>query len=133
MKVKKYVKRQDGINIKDRREDNYQESLLGVVVDDGKLKVVVDLRIYGTKSKNYACVWVHDNKHDIHCSGSGSAGGYGYHRPSAAASEAFAKAGIEFDSELSGRGDSVMEHAVYTIMKKLYPRNKIVEVLRAHP
>lgn len=133
MKVKNYERRQQAINIKHRKEDHYQESLLGVVVDDGKLKVVVDLRIYGTKAMNYACVWIQDSKHDVHCNGSGSAGGYGYHRPSAAASEAFYNAGVELDTPLAGRGDSIMEHAVEAVVRKLYPRNKIVEVLKAHP
>ncbi len=132
MKVKKFEPT-EAININHRKEKHYMESLLGVVVDDGQLKEVVDLRVYGTNAMNYVCVWINDSKHNIHATGSGSAGGYGYHRPSAAASEAFAKAGVEFTDELAGRGDTIMESAVEAVVRKLYPRNKIVEVLKTHP
>lgn len=79
----------------------------------------VELRLYGTGNTNSACLWINDNKSEIHTSGSGSAGGYGYHRPSAAAAEAIRNAGIELDADISGRGNSAIEDAVKAIAEMM--------------
>lgn len=81
------------------------------------LKAVVELRIYGTGNSSSAAIWLHGE--DIHTSGTGAAGGYGYHRPSAAASEAIRNAGIELDQNISGVGDSAIESAVKAIAEML--------------
>ena len=84
------------------------------------LKPVVEIRLYGTGNSNTAAIWVHAEP--IHTSGTGSAGGYGYHRPSAAAAEAIRNAGIELDGDISGRGDSAIEEAVKAIAEAVgYP------------
>lgn len=81
---------------------------------------VVDLRIYGTGARQYACIWVHDSSHSgISTSGTGWAGGYGYHRPSAAASEAITNAGFTLSESISGVGDSAIEQAVKAIADSL--------------
>ena len=81
---------------------------------------VVELRIYGTGSRNYACLWVHDSSNSgISTSGTGWAGGYGYHRPSAAAYEAITNAGFTLSEHISGVGDSAIESAVKAIAEHL--------------
>lgn len=80
---------------------------------------VVDLRLYGTGQKNYCAMWVHDSKSDTHTSGTGSAGGYGYHKPSAAASEAIRNAGYTLSEDISGRGDQAISEAVKAIAESL--------------
>ena len=64
---------------------------------NGELREVVDARCYmgrsAAASKVYASVWVHGD--GVHTSGTGSAGGYGYHKPSAAIASAISSAGIE--------------------------------------
>lgn len=131
MKVKKFNVR-NGLNIRHRKENHFQDAYIGVVVDQGQLKKVVDLRIYGTQAMNYVCIWIHDDKNDVHVNGSGSAGGYGYHRPSAALHEALNSMGVELTHAIAGRGESIMQEAVMAILRKLYPRNKIVEIIKAH-
>ena len=80
----------------------------------------VELRLYGTGNSNSAAIWVNDHTNsEINTSGTGSAGGYGYHRPSAAASEAIRNAGIELDQDISGCGDSAIEEAVKAIAEML--------------
>jgi hypothetical protein len=63
----------------------------------GELRDIVTARCYMGRSSSasvvYGSIWVHGD--DIYCAGSGSAGGYGYHKPSAALAEAIDKAGIE--------------------------------------
>lgn len=122
---------QDGINAKAHRKENkFQEAFLLMAIYKGELIQIAELRIYGTNAKNYACFWLHDKKSNTYCSGSGSAGGYGYHRPSAASNEAIESAGIKLSNSISGRGDSAQEQALYSIGKKLGYRK--VYVIKAH-
>lgn len=62
----------------------------------GDLRTVLTCRAYMGRSRTastvYASLWVHGPKHTA---GHGSAGGYGYHKESAAIQEAITRAGIE--------------------------------------
>lgn len=103
---------------------------------------IVDCRIYGTKAANYACLWVHHG--DTHRSGSGKAGGWGYHRPSAAVQAAITNAGYglygspykEQDTPAAARqrcyiggvGDIAVEAALMAIAKTLVGRRKLLTV-----
>lgn len=53
--------------------------------------------------------------------GSGGAGGYGYHKQSAAVSAAIASAGFELDQDISGRGDSAISEALCAVAVAVYP------------
>lgn len=79
------------------------------------LKPVVEIRLYGTGNTNTAAIWVNDLANGIHTSGTGQAGGYGYHRPSAAAAEAIRNAGFELSEAIDGRGGDAIERAVKAI------------------
>jgi len=63
---------------------------------NGKLQSIIEARIYmgrsSTASKVYCSLWVSGANY---CSGSGSAGGWGYHKESAALDSAIRSAGIE--------------------------------------
>lgn len=108
-----------GININHRKENNFYGAYSIIVNDNGELNEILSCRVYGTNAMNYSCVWLHDRKNNIYASGSGKAGGYGYHRESAAVAEALNKAGIELDNDISGRGDSAIESALTAIAKHL--------------
>lgn len=82
---------------------------------DGRLDPEISLRLYGTGNKNFACLWISGQDRR----GSGSAGGYGYHRPSAAASEAIRNAGISLALDIDGRGEEAMREALLAIAKAL--------------
>lgn len=105
------------------------QEFCAIVKQGNEFKTPVILRTYGTQAKNYACLWV--NNSPYHGSGSGSADGYGYHRPSAAAAEAIRTTGIVLNEDISGRGDGAIELAVLAIAKALHPRAKIY-VHKAH-
>lgn len=77
-----------------------------VITDKKTEKVVVDCRIYVGRSRNastvYASIWINlsDKKKPEYwahasTSGTGSAGGWGYHKGSAAVSDALTSGGIE--------------------------------------
>lgn len=115
----------NGINAKaHRKESNFMEefSLIVNTKDyNGKPSIssVAVVRIYGTKAMNYCCIWVNDRKTGTYCSGSGSAGGYGYHRPSAAAAYAFKSMGVELSENIDGRGDSAIVEAIEALGRRL--------------
>lgn len=90
-------------------------SLAGKPWGDGRLDPEISLRLYGTGSKNFACLWISGHNRR----GSGSAGGYGYHRPSAAAQEAINNAGISLALPIDGRGEESMREALLAIARAL--------------
>lgn len=96
---------------------------------NGEIHEPITLRIYGTGRKNYACLWI--NSSPIHTSGSGSAGGGGYHRQSAAADEAIRNAGFTLDVAIDGMGDGEIREALLAIAKCL--KIKRPAIVSAHP
>ena len=103
--------------------------------DAGKLFVPVVARFYMGRSRNassvYCSIWV--NGEGIHTAGHGTAGGYGYHKTSAALSSALSSAGIElwgspYDGEndhtengqrayIGGCGDQAMRSALLAVAR----------------
>jgi hypothetical protein len=91
---------------------------------NGKLHEIVTARCWMGRAKTasviYATVWVHGN--EVHLSGTGSAGGGGYHKVSAAIGMAITSAGIVLaDAEkrvyIDGVGNSAVEAALVAIAR----------------
>jgi hypothetical protein len=104
----------DGKIRQNRKEHHFTNSYKVVSVIDGKLIEIVDLRIYCTTSRVYACVWVHDKQSGTYRSGGGHAGGYGYDKESAAVWEALNDMGIDFRG-LNGVGSGAIEEGLLTL------------------
>lgn len=122
-----------------RKEKHFYKQITAVIInEDGRAYDGVTLRIYGTDAKTYACIWTASNcswknARDLWRNGSGSAGGYGYHRASAAAEEAITNAGIELDEHIGGRGDVAMSEAVEAIAEALWEGEKVkIYITQAH-
>lgn len=99
--------------IREREERNIRHGYKAICIsEDGKLQELVDLRIGQTDATAYACVWLHVAGYGTYAYGSGKAGGYGYHKSSAAAEAAFRSAGMIFNQSFSGCGDSMTHEAV---------------------
>lgn len=91
-------------------------------VIDSKLNHVIKISFYMGRSPNASTVYCTFQlwQQDFYFSTSGNAGGYGYHKQSAALSQALDKAGINLEPRhLSGYGDSAITDAIGAIMKKL--------------
>ena len=90
------------------------------VVTDG-LKEVITVRCYMGRSAGasavYAAIWV--NTRGYYSSGKGKAGGYGYHKASAAVADAISSAGITLDTNISGVGDGAIKESLETIASAL--------------
>ena len=97
------------------------------VVTDG-LKEVITVRCYMGRSANastvYASIWV--NAPDIHTSGKGKAGGYGYHKESAAIAAAIESAGIGLSKDISGVGNGAIYVALKAIARALGFSNVLI-------
>ena len=92
--------------------------------------IAAELRLYGTGNTNSACLWVWGVDGPT-IRGSGKAGGYGYHRPSAAADEAIRKAGITLALPIEGVGDEAIRGAMEAIARDVCRLEKFV-IVRTH-
>ena len=95
-----------------RKESNYigQYTLL----DKKTCAVWAELRLYATPSRHYACFWLFGRENGC-ISGGAYAGGYGYHRASAAANAAMQRAGITLSDNMSGVGDAAIRDALRAV------------------
>lgn len=113
-----------------------------VMIQGKELESLVEIRIGSTASAAYACAWLyspkvkdkegHTVKPSFWNSGSGRAGGYGYHRQSAAAESALSRAGVELSEAIGGRGDQAIRDAVEAVGKALAPKGARVFVVEMY-
>ena len=100
------------VNVNHRKESKFQEEYSIIAKKDEGLRCMMVVRIYGTQAMNYCCLWLWGG--NLSASGSGKAGGYGYHRPSAAVQGALVSAGFSIATKegksigIDGRGDSAI-------------------------
>lgn len=77
------------------------------------------MRCWMGRSRNasvvYCTVWVWADR--LYTSGHGTAGGYGYHKESAALGEAIRSAGIKLSESISGVGDTAIGVAMLAIVR----------------
>lgn len=100
-------------------EKELVNSLALVAATRTGLEEVISARFYMGRSNSasvvYASIWVRGKNRWI--SGTGSAGGYGYHKESAALDSAIRSAGIKLSSPINGAGDGAMREALNAIAK----------------
>ena len=88
----------NGCNYGNKKEKTSQ----WLVIDKKTERTIIDCRVYMGRSNNsslvHCSVWIHGNNYYI--AGKGVAGGYGYHKESAAIASALSSSGIKlFGSE----------------------------------
>jgi hypothetical protein len=148
MKAKITKRVSNAINMAGKREVVGAYSV--VACRKGQPVEAVVARAYMGRSRNastvYASIWCHPADNSEWTSGSGSAGGYGYHKESAAFQEAIDSAGIELYGDvyaglnrepedmkkrayIHGVGDSAMREAFFAIARALGYRGKL-ELIR---
>lgn len=128
----------------DKKELVYSRS--AAVSKNGEVHTPVSVKCYMGRSSSasvvYCNIWIHAETKAgyISLSGAGSAGGYGYHKISAAVDEALQSAGVQLygspyaraekpdmkkPSSISGVGDSAIEAALVAICRALGYRGKV--------
>lgn len=106
------------IEPRDKFNANYRKDSLHrgfKVIEAVTGKTVVDARLYYPGSVAYAAVWI--NSETLHASGTGKAGGYGYHKESAALGDALENAGVTLSEHIGGRGHAVMGEALVAVAR----------------
>lgn len=118
-----------------------------VVLDPATGRAIVTARLYWPGEVTcYASVWIYGNRGAVRSygRGQGKAGGYGYHKPSAALADAISDAGITLHGDVYGRektnarayisgvGDSAMESACEAIARAVTGKRRFI-VHTAHP
>lgn len=94
---------------------SYTRNAVGILAD-GTLKELFSVIFCDTKTTSYATIFI---RHGEFRRGAGKAGGYGYHKPSAALAEALNNAGINLSDDISGRGDGLIDRALEAIAKTM--------------
>lgn len=99
--------------------------------DDSGMRELIDCRCWmGRSSRSsvvHASIWVHGRGGHSYA-GAGRAGGYGYHKPSAAIGDAIRSAGIKLTKDIHGVGETAIRDALKAIAVALgYPSCLIVE------
>ncbi|MDR0908712.1 MAG: hypothetical protein LBM77_03000 [Spirochaetaceae bacterium] len=99
-------------------------------IDTETNTTVLDCRVY-TSRKPYSCrviaaVWLHDKKSQRYGSGVGSAGGYGYHKPSMAIENALHEIGVKPSHRIGGVGYPACKEIFAEIMQELGYTNFVV-------
>ena len=97
-------------------------AMSAVAVINGKMCEVVVARWYIARKSDgaspvYASIWTYGAGFDI--SGHGRATGYGYHKASAALSEALDSAGIVLSERIDGLGDGASQRALEAIARAI--------------
>lgn len=109
-----------------RKEEHFykQFSVINTTKSERFAHSAIILRLYATPSRIYACLWINENAH--HLSGGGYAGGYGYHKASAAAQDAIIAAGITLATSIAGVGDDAIREALLAIANHINPEGKFI-------
>lgn len=102
-----------------RRERSFYKAISLIDLDKGQ--EVASVRFYGPSSTVYCVAWlfVDGYRNLTSARGYGKASGGGYHKESAAMSEALQAAGVRFAEPIEGRGDGAMRDALQTLATHL--------------
>ena len=110
----------NGKNLSGQKE--MVSAMSAVAIVNGEMREVVIARWYKARKSDgaspvYASIWTNGAGFDI--SGYGRATGYGYHKASAALSEAIDSAGIVLSERIDGLGDGASQRALEAIARAI--------------
>lgn len=104
---------------------------LAAAAPDSSGEVVLPVRAWLYQSPRGSVVYCSvriKTRDGRYTSGAGNAGGYGYHKASAALGDALTSAGVRLDSAINGRGDSAMRDALRAVAEAAgYPGATVIE------
>lgn len=94
-----------------------------IAFNNGEFEEIIDCRLLMGRSQSsatiYCNLWIHARKPELWLHTSGSAGGYGYHKQSAALADALRSASIDLSRSINGVGETAMRAALIAIANKL--------------
>ena len=111
----------------------------GYRVIDKKFNTLVDCRVYWPGSVVYCCIWVselHESEGrtyvNRHFTGSGKAGGHGFHKESAAVGNAIHNAGYDLDESIHGAGDYAIMDSLEAVGRCAAGDSRKLHVIRCY-
>lgn len=126
-------------NYRKRQAKHFYNGYKVVTIVNGEMVDLVDARLGATDSCHYASVWLnvryYDNNYYNTCGsarGSGKAGGYGYHRASAALDSALRHAGMRFSVGCSCLGESAMHDCLLAAGEYLKPEGAKIYLVECY-
>lgn len=139
-KVKSFVPSSDmPMSYRERQEKHFYNGYKVVTIVNDEMETLVDARLGGTNNCNYASIWLNTKYSDYDyyneygdARASAKAGGYGYHRASAALESAFTRAGMCFTVGCSGMGESMMKDCLLAAGEYLKPANAKVYLVECY-
>jgi len=97
------------------------------ILDRDTGREIVTCRIYWPGSVAYCALWIHSD--EMHASGTGKAGGYGYCKESAAIHDAIYNAGFTLSEDVGGRGTQAAYEALEAVAACVTGKRKFYRVL----
>ena len=139
-KVKSFVPSQDmPTSYREREEKHFYMGYKVICISESEMVELVDARIGATDSCHYATIWLDCfySDEDYACKngrarGAGKAGGYGYHKASAALEAAFAHAGMRFNIGCACMGESMMQDCLLAAGEYLKPAGAKIYLVKCH-
>lgn len=127
------------LSYRERQEKHFYNGYKVVTIVNDKMITLVDARLGATDNCHYASVWLNIRYYDNDyynnygsARGAGKAGGYGYHRASAALDSAFRRAGMRFSIGCSGMGESAMRECLLAAGEYLKPEGAKVYLVECY-
>lgn len=106
------------------RKDHLSREI--AVLDPATGRAIVTARTYYPGTVAYACIWIASTARTPYACGTGKAGGYGYHKESAAFAEAISDAGIQLSESISGVGNGAMRDACEAIARAVTGKRRLI-------
>lgn len=117
-----------GKNLSTEKETINTIKVVGVL--DNRIRTLVEARFYMGRSRSsstvYASFWVMGGDY---LAGHDKAGGWGYHKQSAALGGAIRNAGITLDARIDGVGEGAMEDALLAIAAEVFPDATLLTIV----
>lgn len=139
-KVVSFVPAQDmPASYRERQAKHFYSGYKVVTIVNDEIVELVDARLGATDNCHYASVWLnvryYDNDYYNTCGsarGAGKAGGWGYHRASAALESAFSRAGMRFEDGCSCKGEGAMRDCLMCAGEYLKPAGAKIYIIECY-
>nr|DAT93740.1 MAG TPA: hypothetical protein [Caudoviricetes sp.] len=139
-KVISFVPAQDmPVSYRERQEKHFYAGYKIVTIVNDKMETLIDARLGATDNCHYASIWLNTKytNYDYHnqygdARSAGKAGGWGYHRASAALDSAFRRAGMRFSVGCNGMGESAMRNCLLAAGEYLKPADAKIYLIECY-
>lgn len=124
---------------RERQEKHFYFGYKIVTIVDDEMETLIDARLGVTDNCHYASIWLNTKYTDYDyyneygdARASAKAGGWGYHKASAALESAFRRAGMRFSVGCSGMGESAMRDCLLAAGEYLKPANAKIYLVECY-